>query len=158
MSSRPSRAQGSPFADETEVRALYRQILSAWNRGSADSIAELFAEDGEVIGFDGSRLKGRAEIAAVHKQIFEDPETGAFVGKVRSVRCLGPGVAVASAVAGMVMPGRSDLEADRNLVQTLVAVNHGDAWRAAVFQNTPAQLYGRPEESQALTEELRRQL
>ena len=157
MSSKPSLAQ-DPQYEETEVRALYRQIVSGWNRRSADAIAELFADDGHAIGCDGSEFKGRAEIAAVHRHIFDDHRTGAFVGKVRSVRFLNPEVAVLCAVAGMVMPGKSDLEPDRNAVQTLVAVKREGRWRAAVFQNTSAQFHGRPEEARALTEELRRQL
>jgi uncharacterized protein (TIGR02246 family) len=157
MSSKPSPAQAAQF-EETEVRALYRQMLSAWNRRRADAIAELFAEDGDAIGCDGSEFKGRAEIASVHRQIFDDHRTGAFVGKVRSVRFLNSEVAVLCAVAGMVMPGHSDLEPDRNSVQTLVAVKRDGQWRAAVFQNTSAQFHGRPEEARSLTEELRKQL
>jgi len=156
MSSKPSLAQ-DPRYEETEVRALYRQIVSGWNRRSADAIAELFADDGDAIGCDGSEFKG-AEIAAVHRRIFDDHRTGAFVGKVRSVRFLNAEVAVLCAVAGMVMPGKSDLEPDRNAVQTLVAVKRDGRWRAAVFQNTSAQFHGRPEEARALTEELRKQL
>jgi uncharacterized protein (TIGR02246 family) len=157
MSSQPSRAQNTRY-DGTEVRALYRQILSGWNRRSADAVAELFAEDGEAIGFDGSELKGRAEIASAHRQIFDDHRTGAFVAKVRSVRFLNSEVAVLCAVAGMVLPGQPDLEPDLNAVQTLVAVKRDGQWRAAVFQNTPAQFHGRPEEARSLTEELRKQL
>jgi len=157
MSSKPSLAQDPRF-EETEVRALYRQILSGWNRRSADAIAQLFAEDGDAIGCDGSEFRGQAEIASVHRQIFDDHRTGAFVGKVRSVRFLNSEVAVLCAVAGMVMPGQSDLEPDRNAVQTLVAVKRDGPWRAAVFQNTSAQFHGRPEEAQSLTEELRKQL
>ena len=157
MSSKPSRAHDPRF-DETEVRALYRQILSGWNRRNADAIAELFDEDGVAIGFDGSELDGPAEIAAVHRQIFDDHRTGAFVGKVRGVRFINSEVAVLRAVAGMVLPGHSDLEPDRNSVQTLVAVKRSDQWRAAVFQNTPAQYHGRPEKARSLTEELRKQL
>ena len=158
MSSKPSRALDPRFVDETEVRALYRQLLSGWNRRSADAIAESFVEDGDAIGFDGSELKGRDEIASAHRQIFADHQTGAFVGKVRGVHFLNPDVAVISAIAGMVLPGQSDLEPERNAIQTLVAVKREGHWRAAVFQNTPAKFHGRPDKAQALTEELRRQL
>jgi len=157
MSSKPIRAQDPRF-NETEVRSLYRQLLSAWNRRNPEAIAELFDDDGIAIGFDGSEHDGRTQIAAVHKQIFDDHNTGAFVGKVRDVRFLTPGVAVLSAVAGMVLPGQSDLDPDRNSVQTLVAVYRDAQWRVAVFQNTPAQYHGRPEKAQSLTGELRRQL
>ena len=157
MSSKPSRAHDPRF-DETEVRSLYRQILSGWNRRNADAIADLFDDDGVAIGFDGSELNGRAEISEIHREIFNDHQTGAFVGRVRSVRFLNSGAAVLSAVAGMVLPGESDLDPDRNTVQTLVAVKRNDQWRVAVFQNTPAQYHGRPEQVRSLTQELRKQL
>lgn len=158
MSLKTSPALDPRYVDETEVRALYRQMLNGWNQRRPDAIADLFIEDGDAIGFDGTELKGQAEIAAIHRRIFADHRTGVFVGKVRSVRFLGPDVAVVSAVAGMVMPGQSDLEPERNSVQTLVAVKPNGHWHAAVFQNTPARFHGRPEEAEALTEELRKLL
>lgn len=158
MSCKPSRAQDSWSVDEIEVRALYRQILNGWNQRHADAIAELFAEDGFAIGFDGSELKGRAGIASIHRQIFADHLTGVYVGKVRDVQFLNAEVAVLRAIAGIVKPGQSDLDPDRNSVQTLVALKCDDHWLAAVFQNTPAQFHGRPEEARALTGELQRQL
>ena len=157
MSSQPSRAKDPRF-DETEVRGLYRQILSGWNRRNAEAIAGVFDDDGVAIGFDGSELDGRTNIARIHKQIFDDHQTGAFVGKVRDVRFLNPHVAVLSAVAGIVPPGQSDLDPDRNTVQTLVAVKRNHEWRVAVYQNTPAQYHGREEKSKSLTDELRKQL
>ena len=157
MSSQPSRAKVAR-SDETEVRGLYRQILSAWNRRNADAIANVFDVDGVAIGFDGSELDGRADIARIHRQIFADHQTGAYVAKVRDVRFLNPDVAVLSAVAGMVLPGQSDLAPDRNAIQTLVAVKRDDEWRVAVYQNTPAAYHGREEKAKSLTDELRKQL
>ena len=45
--------QGAPSSDEMEVRTLYQQVLDGWNLHNADVFAAPFAEDGEVIGFDG---------------------------------------------------------------------------------------------------------
>jgi len=36
-----------------------------------------------------------------------------------------------------------------------VATQHAHGWRAALFQSTPAAWHGRPQDSAALTEELR---
>jgi uncharacterized protein (TIGR02246 family) len=148
----------SRTVDETEVRALYRQLLSGWNRRNAGAVAELFAEDGVAIGFDGSELEGQREIASAHKQIFDDDRTGAFVAKVRGVQFLNPDVAILRAIAGVVLPGQSDLAPDLNSVQTLVAAKRNNHWRVAVFQNTPAHFDGRAEEARSVTEDLRRQL
>lgn len=158
MSSQTMRTQDSPSTDETEVRALYRQILDCWNKRDAGDMAALFAEDGNLVGFDGSPLNGRAEIESHIRQIFADHQTAAYVGKIREVRFLAPDVAILRAVAGMVPPGQSDLNPAVNTVQTLVAAKRDDQWSVALYQNTPAQFHGRPELVQQLTEELRQLL
>jgi uncharacterized protein (TIGR02246 family) len=142
---------------EADVRALYERILDAWNRASADDFAGAFAEDGEVVGFDGSQMHGRDEIADELGRIFADHETGRYVGKVRRVRPLGDGAALLTAVAGMVPTGQSDLNPDVNTVQILVAEQREGQWHAVAYQNTPAQLHGRPELVEQLTEELRQE-
>lgn len=121
-------------------------------------MAALFAKDGNLVGFDGSPVSGRAQIASHLGPIFASHRTAAYVAKVRSVRFLTPEVAVLRAVAGMVPPGQSDIHPPVNAVQTLVAAKDGGQWRIAVFQNTPAAFHGRPEMSEMLTEELRQVL
>jgi uncharacterized protein (TIGR02246 family) len=144
--------------DETDVRALYQQLLEGWNKRSANAMADPFAEDGEIIGFDGSQFAGRAEIASHLKQIFIDHAPPAYVAKVRAVRFLAPEVADLRAVAGMVPPGQSDIQPSLNTHHTLIAVKREGKWRIALYQNTPAQFHGRPELVQKLTEELRQLL
>ena len=134
-----------------EIRALYRGLLECWNRRDPQSLAHLFAEDGNLVGFDGSMLNGRAEM----QRIFADYETGTYVGKIRGVRFLASEVGLLRAVAGMVPPGQTDLNPAVNAVQTLVAVRRDDEWRIALYQNTPARFHGRTEMAQQLTEELR---
>jgi len=65
---------------EAEVRTLYRRILEGWNRQNAEEFAEPFADDADVIGFDGSEMSGRAAIAAELERIFADHATGTYVG------------------------------------------------------------------------------
>ena len=158
MSTQPFRPQDWLSPDEIEVRALYRQLLDSWNQRSADAFTALFALDGNVVGFDGSQMTGRAEIASTLQQIFADHPTAAYVAKVREVRFLTPEVAVLRGVAGMVPPGQLDLNPNVNAVQTLVSSRHDGHWRIEVFQNTPAAFHSRPELSQALTDELRQLL
>ncbi|MDQ2906719.1 MAG: SgcJ/EcaC family oxidoreductase [Chloroflexota bacterium] len=158
MSTTPSRPQDALSPDEIEVRALYQDVLDSWNRRSADAFAASFAEDGDAIGFDGSQLNGQAEIAAELQRIFANHLTGAYVGKVRDVRLLSAEVAMLRAIVGMIPHGQSDIQPALNAIQTLIAVRHAGAWRIALFQTTPAQLHGRPELVQQMTEELRQLL
>jgi uncharacterized protein (TIGR02246 family) len=137
------------------VRQLYEQILDAWNHRDAAAMAACFAEDGNMIGFDGSQVDSRESIENHLRPIFTDHPTAAYVAKVREVRKLGSEAGLLRAVAGMVPPGSGDIKPDRNTIHTLVAVKDGESWRAALFQSTPAAWHGRPQDSEALTEELR---
>jgi uncharacterized protein (TIGR02246 family) len=145
-------------SEETAVRALYQQLLASWNRRDAASYAALFEKDATVIGFDGSPMSGSGEIEATLRQIFADHITAAYIGKVRSLRFLSPDIALLHAIVGMVPPGKSDINPAVNALQTLVAISVDGQWRIAWFQNTPAQFHGRPEASEALSEELRQLL
>ena len=160
MSSPAGGPETQGTGEEAAVSALYYSLLGAWNARDAGAYAAHFDTEAAVIGFDGSQMNGRAEIASVVGQIFADHVTATYVGKIRGARLLGPDVAVLRAVVGMVPPGQTDLNPAVNAVQTLVAARQGGdgAWRIAVFQNTPAQFHGRPELAAALTEELRQLL
>jgi hypothetical protein len=48
-----------------------------------------------------------------------------------------------------------DINPAVNTIHTLVAVQDANGWRAALFQSTPAAWHGRPQDTAALTEELR---
>ena len=144
--------------DPDDIGTLYQQLLESWNRRDAAAYAALFAEDASVVGFDGSQMSGRAEIATEIGRIFADHPTSRYVGKIREVRQLAPDVALLRAVVGMVPPGQSDLNPNVNAIQSLVAARHGGRWLIALFQNTPAQFHGRPELAQQLTEDLRQLL
>src|SRR2546428_13243599 len=94
---------------EPEIRELYSRLLDGWNRRDGEAFAAAFAEDGEVIGFDGSQISGRARIAAEMQRIFTDHATGTYVGNIRGVRMLGPQAAVVRAVSGAVAAGAAEL-------------------------------------------------
>ena len=158
MSVHSVHQQDASSADELEVRMLYRHLLDGWNQHSADAFAAPFASDGEVIGFDGSQMSGRAEIASTLGQIFADHVTAPYVSKVKSVRLLRSDVAILRAIVGMVPPGQTDLNPAVNAHQTLVAAKSDGTWRIELFQTTPAQFHGRPDLVQHMTEELRQEL
>ncbi len=150
----------TPYSpDEAAIRDLHAQLVEGWNRGSGEGFAAPFAEDADFVGFDGTYLKGRGEVARFHQQILDLYVPGSRrVGKVRSVRFLTPDVAVMHAVGGTVPGGQRDLDVQRNSIQTIVAVREDAAWKIAVFQDSRAWYIGRPKEAEALTEELQQLL
>lgn len=141
-------------ANRTRALKLYVQLLDAWNRRSADDFAELFAESGSCVGFDGSPMNGRSEIRSSLSDVFEHHQTASYVAKVREVRSLGATVVLVRAVAGMIPPGKSEINAATNAIQSLVVMGVGEGAQIALFQNTPAAFHGRPELSESLTKEL----
>jgi uncharacterized protein (TIGR02246 family) len=159
MTPQTSQNSGAKPRDEHAIRSLYERMIDGWNKGSGQTFAEPFAPDGDLVGFDGTHLKGRQEIASFHQELFNTYVKGSrLVGKIRSVRFLSPTVAIMHAVGGTVMVGKSDIDPERNSIQTIVATQFDDKWCISAFQNTRAQYIGRPEQSQALTEELRKEL
>ena len=104
-----------------QVHELYHRLIDGWNGSDAGAMAAVVANDGLVIGFDGSQMFGRAEVARQLGEIFADHETATYVAKVRSVRVLGSDAALLHAVVGMVSPGGEELMPDRNAIQTVVA-------------------------------------
>ena len=124
-------------AEEAAVRGLYQQFMDAWNRGSGADLAAVFTPDGDLVGFDGTHLKGRQVIASHNQRLFDKWLRGTrLVGQVTDLRFLGPDVAVMHAVGGTVMRGKHAPSPERDSIQTLVATRTGDAWHLAAFQNT----------------------
>ncbi len=143
------------ITDENVIRALYVDLLESWNKRNAYDFAALFEEKAHVVGFDGTPMNGRAEIGTTLHDIFADHQTGKYVGKIREVRFLSPETAILRAVCGIIPHGSIDINPALNSIQTLIASKHNGQWWIALFQNTPAQFHGRPEHSEALTQELR---
>jgi hypothetical protein len=50
--------------DEATIRSLYFQMIDGWNNGNGEAFASPFAKDADLVGFDGTHLKGRQEIAS----------------------------------------------------------------------------------------------
>jgi uncharacterized protein (TIGR02246 family) len=134
-------------------------MIDGWNASSGDAFAAPYTDDSDFIGFDGTYMKGRREIASFHQMLFDKFLRGShLIGKIRSIRFVTIDIAIMIAVGGTVMAGKSDIEPERNSIHTIVAVKRDSNWYFTAFQNSRAQYVGRPEESQALTEELRQEL
>lgn len=138
-----------------EIVELYEQLIQAWNDRDAKKMSELFANEGVMIGFDGSQVVGATEIYDHLHPIFESHPTAPYVKKVKNVQFLSSDIVMLRAIAGMIPPGQSDINPQVNTHQTIVAVRRNDKWQIELFQNTPAQFHGRPELVEEMTNELR---
>jgi uncharacterized protein (TIGR02246 family) len=139
---------------ENDVTALYEKLIAGWNSHDAEAMAAPFAEDGVIIGFDGSVSSGKQTISAEMGSIFADHETGHYAVKVNSVRGLGSRAVILRAIAGLVPPGQSAINSKTNSHQTVIGEEQDGQLRIVLFQNTPAQFHGRPELVDEMTREL----
>src|SRR6266545_4922067 len=88
-------AEGERAADERVIRALHRRALDAWGAGDGEAFAAPFRDDALFIGFDGSVMRGRDEIAATHQEVFDRWMKGTrLVEEQTEVRFLDPDVAI----------------------------------------------------------------
>jgi uncharacterized protein (TIGR02246 family) len=134
----------TPISDEATVRMLYQQLMDGWNQGSGAAFAAVFAEDGDLIGFDGTQFEGRQAIAEFHQPLFATHLKGSrLVGEITKVRFLAEDVALMHAIGGTILAGAQAPTPERDSIQTLVAVRRDDTWQLAAFQNTRVRPMGR---------------
>lgn len=123
-------------ADEATLRSLPHAMIAAWNRGDATAFAAPFAEDATFIAFEGTELAGRHAIVAFHQPLFDSQLKGTRLeGEVRSVRFLGPDVAVLHARCGVILAGRERTIASRDSMQLFVCTRRGREWRVDALMN-----------------------
>jgi len=123
--------------DEAKIRALFDDLLADWGRGDGEAYGSRFTEDADYVAFDGTRTKGRADIAASHQQLFDKWLKGTrLTGRVLSVTFLSSDVALVHTTGGTVTRGKTKPSPERDSIQTLVAVREDAEWRFAAFHNT----------------------
>ena len=87
MSSYKSERLGSKPDDEAALRKLYQQMIDGSNASSGDAFAAPYpyTDDSDFIGFDGTCMKGRQEIASFHQMLFDKFLRGSrLIEKIRS--------------------------------------------------------------------------
>ena len=137
MSLQQSPRQIVDAADETAINALRQQMVDGWNRGSGAAFAEVFTEDADFVAFDGTRLRGRQEIASTYQRLFDGVMNGSrLTGQLKSLRFLSPEVVVMTGVGGTLRPGESIGRPENESTQTMVAVKRDGQWRFAAFHNS----------------------
>src|SRR5262245_44016490 len=130
-------AEQERAADESEIRALHQRVLDAWQDGDGEAFAAPFSDDVVFVGFDGSVMRGRRQIAAVHQELFDRWLKGSRLVEERTeVRFVAPDVAIVHTVGGTVMRGKAKPAPERDSIQTLTAVRSAGVWFFVSFQNT----------------------
>lgn len=137
-----------------QLQAIYLHLLESWNSNDATAYADLFSDDGFVVGFDGSEMHGREDIQKQLQQIFKDHRVSPYVSIVRETRQWSQDIFMLTSTVGMIPFGSSTVNPKVNAIQNMVvSFEHGKG-EIIFFQNTPAAYHGRPEKAEQLTQEL----
>src|SRR5262249_280808 len=77
--------------DEDAIRAIHQRMIDAWNAGDGAAFAAHLTDDADFVGWQGTHLKGRQEIASFTQRVFDTVVTGSHLeGEVIFVRLLSP--------------------------------------------------------------------
>jgi uncharacterized protein (TIGR02246 family) len=83
--------------------------------------------------------QGHAEIRGFMAGAFQGPYKGTQVtGQPLGVRFITQDVAVMITQGGVLLPGETEVAAERQIKATWVAVRKGDGWQLAAYQNSPS--------------------
>jgi uncharacterized protein (TIGR02246 family) len=89
----PGQFEGNT-PEATVVREIDGAFVKAYNARDAKAIAAQFAEDGRIVGPDGSITQGRAAIERRYREAFESDPDAKIEVTSQSVRLLAPDVAL----------------------------------------------------------------
>jgi len=131
----PAAEPAAPvMSDEDAIRKVADDFVVAWNAGDADSIAGLFAEDGDSLAPDGAYYKGRDAVAANYRTSFEGMYKGTTITiSTTSIRILEPDVAIGDGtyeIAGLKDAEGQDMPNIKGMF-TNIMTKMGDKWLMA---------------------------
>ncbi len=133
-----NRAFTDRAEDERALQAMTRAYAQAYDSANARALADLFAEDAELIDEYGDHIRGRAMIDRFFDAVFKERPGATITIVPASLRFLGPGVALEEGRTIVKMAGASPPSSRH---YTVTYVKRGDRWRYSVvreeLENTP---------------------
>lgn len=124
-------------SDQAAIGALTQRMVTGWAYGEADTIANLFVEDGTMI-LAGVYCGSRDEVRDYFAKAFEGRYKGTQVtGKPISIRPLGPDVAILLSHGGVLEPGETEVSENGAIRASWLCVRRDGEWKLAAYQNSP---------------------
>lgn len=124
------------YADEAEIRTLYRQMLEAW--GDARAYAECFTADADYVYGASGVQHGWQEIIDGHDVVFSAwGRQGRLEGRIDRLRFLTGDVAVLLGYGHVVYLDDRSSDQNKRTVYTLVVQRLDGRWLFTSYQNTP---------------------
>src|SRR5271169_6530124 len=133
--------QASP--DETAVRNIIQEEITAWNSGDAAGYSRHFSADGICTNIRGQVFTGREAFTQQHEYLFKGPFRGSTLKQdIFSLKFVRPDVAIVevlTSVTGIqkLSPGTNADAKGRLRTRLLqVIVKDGDEWKIVAYHNT----------------------
>jgi uncharacterized protein (TIGR02246 family) len=132
-----TQAPTSRATDEAALRSLIATASEAWAKGDAQTLAGVWAEDGELIAGDGSYHVGRPRITEFLTRILGGPwKDSRFVADITSVRFVAPDLALLHLSSAFLKAGEWEPAPGNRAAQSMLAVREGNVWQVAVYHST----------------------
>ena len=111
-----------------EVRDLFTEVYAAWADNDADAFASFYREDATVV-MPGVRHIGKSAIRDSMAAGFEGPLKGSkAVDEPVDFRVIGEDTAIVISKAGILMPGETDVPAEREVTATWAVTRQAGRW------------------------------
>lgn len=124
-------------SDQAAIAALTQRMVTGWAYGEAETIADLFVEDGTLI-LPGVFCNGREEVRDYFARAFEGKYKNTQVmGKPISIRVLGPDVAILLSQGGVLEAGETEVSEAGAIRASWLVVRRDGQWQLAAYQNSP---------------------
>jgi uncharacterized protein (TIGR02246 family) len=124
------------YYDETTIKEVIERMIEAWNRGDARGFAAPFADDADFVAFEGTHLRGRAEIVEFHQPLFATAlKNTRLEGGVKFVRFINPRLAVLHAWGSTTLGGQTNASPSRDSMQLFVFTRHDEGWLCDAMLN-----------------------
>ncbi|OON80151.1 SgcJ/EcaC family oxidoreductase [Streptomyces tsukubensis] len=119
------------------MSAIPARMNEGWNHGDATAFVADFAEDAELVDFEGTIHKGREAVIAFNQPLFDTILKGSRMvrSEIPFARIVRPGCGVVHHRVSMVMPGEREPLPSRSFLQLLAVVWQNDRWEVAALQN-----------------------
>ena len=128
----------SAVDDVTAIQNVPARIVAAWAENDADAFAAVFAEDGSLILPGDVYLTSREQVREFMAAGFAGPYKGSKVyGEPLAVRPLDGDYALIITRGGVLMPGETEVAAERAIRASWLLTKQGSDWLIAAYQNTP---------------------
>ena len=141
LANKPAMAQVNP--DESSIRSIVQDEVTAWNAGDAAAYSRHFSADGVFVNVRGEYRTGVQAFTKQHEFLFKGPFHGSTLHQdVVSVQFVRPDVAVVevlTAVTGIqkLPPGTNTDKKGRLRTRLLqVLVKNGGDWKITDYHNT----------------------